>query len=88
MWDGRLETEKLPNSLVNVYQKTKLPVTAHNKYWSLTAEYAKQNGGSYNFVLDPLTGLSLPDDQTFWDDLLANGTAWGLSTYEQVKNIK
>jgi hypothetical protein len=69
---------------VYVNEQTKLPVTAHNKFWDQAVQYAKQNGGSYNFLIDPTTGKALPDDQTFWNDLFANGTKWGLVTYEQV----
>lgn len=85
LWDGTLSTEKLPDSLVYVYEKTRLPVTAHNKFWDISVKYAKQNGGSYDFLLDALTAKALPDDQTFWDDLFANATKWGLKTYEQVR---
>lgn len=61
-----------------------MPVTAQNKFWDLTVYYAKQNGGTYNFVLDRTSKKSLPDDPTFWDDLLRNAsTLWGLRTYEQ-----
>lgn len=46
--------------------------------------YARENGGNYTFILDPLTGKSLPDDPTFWNDLFYNGSSqWGLKTYEQ-----
>ena len=60
-----------------------MPVTAHNKFWDIKVYYARQNGGNYNFILDPLSGKSLPDDYKFWQDLLFNGTQWGLKTYEQ-----
>lgn len=74
----------MPNSLTYIYEKTKLPVTSHNKFWDIKAYYAKQNGGAYNFVLDSLSGKSLPDSEQFWDDLFRNATlSWGLKTYEQ-----
>lgn len=60
-----------------------MPVTAHNKFWDIKVQYARENGGNYNFILDPLSGKSLPDDYKFWQDLLFNGTQWGLKTYEQ-----
>ena len=40
----------------------------------------KKNGGKYNFIIDDFTGKSLPDDQSFWNDLFANATKWGLKT--------
>jgi hypothetical protein len=84
LWDGSKSTEKLPNSLKYIYDKTQFPVTAHNKFWDIKVYYAKQNGGAYDFILDPFTQKSLPDDPKFWGDLLRNGTKWGLKTYEQV----
>ena len=38
-----------------------LPACAHNRYWSSDTAYAKQNGGSYNFIVEPI--VSLPTDQ-------------------------
>lgn len=59
-------------------------MTAHNKFWDISVQYAKKNGGQYNFILDSFTGKSLPDDQEFWNDLLYNASSrWGLKTYEQ-----
>ncbi len=73
----------LSSSSEYMYYKTGLPVTAHNKYWDIKVEYATDNGGNYNFILDPFTQRSLPNDQTFWMDLFSNATKWGLKTYEQ-----
>ena len=69
--------------MVYVYNKTNLPITAHNKFWDYNVEYAYQNGGRYNFILDEFTQRSLPNDQSFWMDLFSNSTKWGLKTYEQ-----
>ena len=55
---------------------------AHNRAWSNRTGYAKENGGTWNFLLDE-GGLALPNDPGFWDALLASGKAWGLTTYEQ-----
>lgn len=67
-----------------VHQTINLPATAHSRYWAHNVTYAKQNGGSYNFIFDNSTsGRSLPDDQSFWDDLMYNASQWGLQTYEQ-----
>jgi hypothetical protein len=53
----------------------------HNRMWSNDNVYAKENGGDYDFVLeDP---LSIPTEQRFWDDLMANKTEQGLVLYEQ-----
>jgi hypothetical protein len=40
----------------------------HNRYWSPETPYAKQNGGPWNFIVEPK--LALPDDQGFWDWLM------------------
>jgi hypothetical protein len=66
-----------------MYETTKLPATAHNKYWDQAVKYATQNGGKYNFLIDHQTQKSLPDDQQFWDDLMKDSVDWGLLTYEQ-----
>ena len=83
-WDGNIPSDRFPDTMVYVYNKTKLPITAHNKFWDINVFYARQNGGKYNFVLDTFTRKALPNDQKFWDDLFKNGTRWGLKTYEQV----
>ena len=66
-----------------MYEKTKLPASAHNKYWDEKVIYAKENGGKYNFLIDHRTLKALPDDQQFWDDLMKDSIDWGLLTYEQ-----
>jgi hypothetical protein len=86
LWDGNIPSNRFPDTMAYVYNKTRLPITAHNKFWDQGVKYAYQNGGSYNFIIDKFTGKALPDDQSFWDDLFANGTKWGLKTYEQVKS--
>lgn len=44
-----------------VYNKTKLPASAHNRYWASDTTYAKQNGGKYNFIVEP--EKAVPYDQ-------------------------
>lgn len=66
-----------------VYNTINLPASCHNKYWDEKVVYATQNGGSYNFIIDSLTQKSLPNDQSFWNDLMFNASQWGLLTYEQ-----
>ncbi|XP_048245143.1 uncharacterized protein LOC124119103 isoform X1 [Haliotis rufescens] len=78
-WVGRPDV--FPHGMQWVYNKTGLPVSAHNKFWSGDTTYAKQNGGKYNFIIEG--SRAVPDDQTFWDDLLKSGREWGLITYEQ-----
>ncbi|XP_046561028.1 uncharacterized protein LOC124270049 [Haliotis rubra] len=73
--------EVFPNGMQWLYNKTGLPLTAHNRYWASDTTYAKQNGGQYSFIVDKTKALPL--EQTFWDDLLGNARKWGLMTYEQ-----
>eukprot|EP01060_Flectonema_neradi_P022739 TRINITY_DN3096_c3_g1_i1.p1 TRINITY_DN3096_c3_g1~~TRINITY_DN3096_c3_g1_i1.p1 ORF type:complete len:744 (+),score=133.13 TRINITY_DN3096_c3_g1_i1:75-2306(+) len=70
-----------PDGIANVTASTHWPIVAHNRYWSGDTDYAKQNGGQYNFIVEDKH--SIPNDQTFWDDLIGNATSWGLHTYEQ-----
>ncbi|XP_046547807.1 uncharacterized protein LOC124257721 [Haliotis rubra] len=70
-----------PNGLQFLHKKLGLPLAAHNRYWSRNATYAKQNGGKYNFIEGQL--MALPDDQSFWNDLLKTAKGWGLILYEQ-----
>lgn len=70
--------------LPGFHKTVKLPVIAHNRYWSSETVYAHENGGTYNFIIEKKNGKAIPDDQSFWDDLLRNGTQkWGLAVYEQ-----
>lgn len=71
------------DSMRTIYQKTKLPVIAHNRWWCNETDYAKRSGGSYNFIYNDANGTSLPIDQQFWDDLFKNATEWGLTVYLQ-----
>jgi hypothetical protein len=58
-------------SLAPFYAKTGWLGQLHNRYWSLDTPYATKNGGKYNFIFDG-SKMTCPDDQTFWDDLIAN----------------
>lgn len=72
-------------------EQTGWKVTAHNRYWSANTDYARQNGGGYDFFVDAKGSgaggqMALPLEARFWEDLLENTTsAWGggLATYEQ-----
>ena len=83
-WNGNIPSTRFPDTLEYVWNKTGLPITAHNKFWDISVEYAIDNGGSYAFIIDEFGSKSLPIDQQFWMDLFANASRWGLKTYEQV----
>ncbi|KAK3085506.1 hypothetical protein FSP39_004325 [Pinctada imbricata] len=78
-WTAR--TDIFPKGIKYLQEKTKWPIAAHNRYWSTDTDYAKKNGGKYNFIVESMT--SLPDDQQFWIDLLTDAKKWGLILYEQ-----
>ena len=69
--------------LVRLNQETGWPFIAHNRYWSRNTVYSKANGGDYEFSADINGSYVVPLEQRFWDDLIGNGTKWGLKTYEQ-----
>ena len=72
-----------PHGIKYVSNKTHLPIVAHNRFFSPDTDYAKQNGGKYNFIIDE-GNIALPDDPQFWQDLLRNARdEWNLITYEQ-----
>ncbi len=61
-------------------------LTAHNRYWSSNTDYAKQNGGNFDFFIDAAgTGdMAVPLTMEFWQWLLSSSVReWGLTTYEQ-----
>ena len=71
-----------PNGIDSLVQKTGWPVLAHNRYWSANTDYAKQNGGDYNFVVEG--NYALPNDSSFWRFLLSSSQReWNLWVYEQ-----
>ena len=74
-----------PHGIDFVYDATEWPIVAHNRYWSANTDYAKQNGGDWDFVIEPKSagGLAFPLQQEFWDWLLSDASKWGLRTYEQ-----
>jgi hypothetical protein len=66
--------------------QTSWKVTAHNRYWSANTDYAKQNGGAFDFFINPpgVKQMAVPLEQSFWNYLLSSSVSeWGLSTYEQ-----
>ncbi|KAK7098686.1 uncharacterized protein [Littorina saxatilis] len=70
-----------PHGFQYIYNITKLPVAAQNMYWSSKTTYAKANGGKYDFIVE--TDKAIPQDLTFWMDLLKGARLWGLVMYEQ-----
>lgn len=74
-----------PDGIEAVYDATEWPIVAHNRYWSANTDYAKQNGGEWDFVIEREShgGLAFPLQQEFWDFLLSEARKWGLRTYEQ-----
>jgi hypothetical protein len=83
-WDPRPDVFPEGN-LANFYAKTGWVSVLHNRYWSLDTNYSTKNGGKYNFHYDG-SKVTCPDDQTFWDDLIANKSTGPekMITYEQV----
>lgn len=79
------KTSIFPDGIATVFNATKWPIVAHNRYWSANTDYAKQNGGKWNFIVEPKShnGLAFPLEQGFWDWLLSDARKWGLHTYEQ-----
>ena len=51
------------------------------QWWSPATDYARQNGGQYEWIIEKT--YSLPNSSQFWDDLFFNSTTWGLHVYEQ-----
>lgn len=72
-----------PHGLDYVYNKTGWPVVGHNRMWAADTDYAKQNGGRYDFAIDSNSQRAVPLTQDFWDMLMESSRKWGLYTYEQ-----
>jgi hypothetical protein len=76
-----------PDGMKALYEKTGWKVQGHNRYWCNETDYAKQNGGDYDFILQSQDNRdsvgAIPNSEVFWEDLLQNSTEWGLGVYEQ-----
>ena len=71
-----------PNGIDAVVKKTGWPIMAHNRYFSSDTDYAKQNGGAFEFYIERETAN--PNDASFWEFLLSSSKReWGLLVYEQ-----
>ena len=68
---------------LSVGTETNLPVIAHNRWWCNETDYAERNGGKYKFLIDDIAGTAVPVDDSFFEDLFKNSTAWGLKVYLQ-----
>ena len=75
--------EVFPNGMSEIYEKTSMPVVAHNRWWCNETDYAQRNGGMYHFLYDDESGTAVPQDDIFWEDLFRNSSAWGLRVYLQ-----
>ena len=72
-----------PHGIDYVTNKTGWPIVGHNRFWSADTDYAKQNGGDYDFAIDEKSQFAVPLTQDFWDFLMESSRKWGLYTYEQ-----
>ena len=72
-----------PDGMAGVYDKLGWIVQGHNRYWSANTDYAKQNGGKWEFLVDDASQYALPLEQGFWDWLMMESRKWGLAIYEQ-----
>ncbi|CAI8031075.1 hypothetical protein GBAR_LOCUS17620 [Geodia barretti] len=71
-----------PNGIEAVAKKTGWPIEAHNRWWSPVTDYAKQNGGKFEFIVE--SEASLPVEEEFWDFLFSSSKeTWNLLVYEQ-----
>jgi hypothetical protein len=79
VWDMRPTV--FPHGLEAFGQKTEWKYQLHCQKWTPESAYSTRNGGRYHFIHDGSPTV-VPDDQSFWDDLLRNKTSDGMVTYE------
>ncbi|KAJ1448676.1 hypothetical protein M885DRAFT_573945 [Pelagophyceae sp. CCMP2097] len=79
--DWNCTKEALPSGCATLSARTGWKFQLHSKTWAADTKYAKQNGGGYDFLVEG--ALAIPISQRFWDDLMANASAWGMAVYEQ-----
>ncbi|XP_070579108.1 uncharacterized protein [Ptychodera flava] len=72
-----------PHGLRYLYDKIDLPMGAHNRWWSSSTDYAKVNGGKWNFIVEKDDKFAIPQDAEFWNYLMETSREWGLILYEQ-----
>eukprot|EP00047_Mylnosiga_fluctuans_P005404 m.240269 g.240269 ORF g.240269 m.240269 type:complete len:744 (+) comp13641_c0_seq1:87-2318(+) len=78
-WDARPDI--FPHGLEYLYNKTGWPTQLHNRYWATNNTYAKQNGGKWDFIIDPK--MAIPTDADFWNHLITDKRDTGMLMYEQ-----
>jgi hypothetical protein len=80
VWDMRPTV--FPNGLERFAARTGWKYQLHcGQKWTPETKYSTSQGGQYNFIIDG-SPTAVPDDQRFWDDLLSNKTADGMTMYE------
>ena len=72
-----------PRGLAFLANATNWSLMAHNRYWSASTPYARQNGGQWRFEIDRASGFAVPSDRDFWDHLFLPARRWRLQVYEQ-----
>ena len=73
-----------PGGVQGVHESTGWLVQAHNRYWAPDVVYAKNNNGTYDFIIDLENDGAVPIDESFWGNLLETpASTWGLRVYEQ-----
>ena len=77
------QEEIFPSGMEALFNKTKLPVIAHNRYWATDTDYSLENGGQFHFIMEKHNKRALPQDEDFWPTLFGSSVEWGLSVYEQ-----
>eukprot|EP00475_Leptophrys_vorax_P030484 TRINITY_DN4571_c0_g1_i1.p1 TRINITY_DN4571_c0_g1~~TRINITY_DN4571_c0_g1_i1.p1 ORF type:complete len:776 (+),score=200.17 TRINITY_DN4571_c0_g1_i1:255-2330(+) len=70
-----------PHGLQSFHENTGMMFQGHNRYWAPETDYAKQNGGQYDFIVEQ--NFAMPIARDFWNDLFTNSSKWGLRVYEQ-----
>ncbi|XP_072031491.1 uncharacterized protein [Amphiura filiformis] len=78
-WTARPDI--FPKGLQDFRNRLQLPLAAHNRFWSGDTQYAKTNGGKWNFIVEK--EKSIPQDEGFWNYLMSTSKEWGLAMYEQ-----
>ncbi|XP_072031492.1 uncharacterized protein [Amphiura filiformis] len=80
-WTARADI--FPKGIQDFYNRLGLPLVAHNRWWSSDTQYAKANGGQWNFIVEKDAQKAIPQDEGFWNYLLSESKKWGLIVYEQ-----
>ena len=60
-WTARPDI--FPDGILPLVNRTGWAVVGHNRFWAADTPYAKQNGGKYDFIIEPDHNKSIPVDQ-------------------------